>query len=125
MRLNSLLFIIPCCFIIAACNNSKKRTSEVPPPVILTIDEMQGQKIDVLMKHFGLPDSIGSKANFQLKASGIEDTVVFSYKTLGRNIFVHEDCTIVLVSYTKEFLMDPKNAQSIEEREKSMEALEK
>jgi len=91
----------------------------------MTIDEMGGKRIDVLIERFGLPDYIGPREHFQVKAASVVDaTVVFRYKKLGREIFILDDSTIALVTYTKEFLMDPKNAQFIKERDKENEAVE-
>jgi len=110
-----IVWILPICLVLGACDRSKKDTLVSPVATPLRIDEMQGKKLDVLIQTFGLPDYMAPREFYQVKADGIEDTIGLSYKTLGRDIFVSHDCTILHIFYSKEFIMDPKNSKFIEQ----------
>ena len=108
--LSPLVLIAALGLVVSACDkpNMGKPVKEVSVKAV-NIEEMTGKKIDLLIHQFGLPDGgIGPANVFQAKFTGVGDTVVvFVYKSLGKNVFVAQNCAVIAVTPTKESLSWP------------------
>jgi len=112
--IGGLTIMLGCAWVVMALwpkSPPVKPVAPIPVPAV-NIEEMAGKKIDVLIQHFGLPDGgIGPVNNFQTKFVGMHDAVVvFVYASVGENVYVARDSSIIKVTSTKESLSWPDGA---------------
>jgi hypothetical protein len=56
---------------------------------------MVGNKIDTLIKNFGLPDAIESSYNYGILFTAGQAAVVFKYDRINKIVYLTQDCVIL------------------------------
>ena len=81
------------------------------------MEQMRGQRIDALIRRFGAPDEINSAAYFSAKLKDGVPSVVLTYESPKRHVYVTRDCVILGVALDKESECDRDQGQSSGKRE--------
>jgi hypothetical protein len=74
----------------------------IGPPVNQKMDGIRGAKLDVVITKLGTPDSILPASFFGAKFEHGIASVVMTYRSLGVNVYLTKDCTVLGILDIKE-----------------------